>query len=235
MADDCPDKNILQSTALLQYILEANSYPREHEQLKELRETTLRKFDKSLSVMSVPADQGLFLSMLLKLMNAKKTIEIGVFTGYSLLTTALALPADGQITAIDVNRASFEIGLPFIKKAGVDHKINFVESQALIVLNNLINDDTKTEYDFAFVDAVKGEYIKYHEFLLRLVKVGGVIAYDNTLWYGSVAQNDDVVPDDLKANRSHIREFNAFLVNDSRVEIALLSIGDGLTLCRRVK
>ncbi|XP_022966737.1 flavonoid 3',5'-methyltransferase-like isoform X3 [Cucurbita maxima] len=230
----CSKKNILQCPALLQYILEENSYPREHEQLKELREATLETL-KSWSVMSVPADQGLFLSMLLKLMNAKKTIEIGVFTGYSLLATALALPADGQIMAVDVNKESFEVGLPFIKKAGVDHKINFVEAQASVFLNDLINDGKEGEFDFAFVDAVKGEYIKYHELLLRLVKVGGIIAYDNTLWYGSVAQNDDVVPHDLKANRSHIREFNAFLVNDSRVEIALLSIGDGLTLCRRIK
>ncbi|XP_023541702.1 flavonoid 3',5'-methyltransferase-like [Cucurbita pepo subsp. pepo] len=232
MADD--SKNILQCPALLQYILEENSYPREHEQLKELKEITLETF-KSRSVMSVPADQGLFLSMLLKLMNAKKTIEIGVFTGYSLLTTALALPADGQITAIDISRESFEVGLPFIKKAGVDHKINFLESQALTVLNDLLSDGTKGEFDFAFVDANKGEYIKYHELLLKLVKVGGVIAYDNTLWFGTVAQSDDVVDEKLKASRNHIRELNAFLVNDSRVEIALLSIGDGITLCRRIE
>ncbi|XP_022945593.1 flavonoid 3',5'-methyltransferase-like isoform X1 [Cucurbita moschata] len=233
MADDSK-KNILQCPALLQYILEENSYPREHEQLKELRETTLETF-KSRSVMSVPADQGLFLSMLLKLMNAKKTIEIGVFTGYSLLTTALALPADGQITAIDISRESFEVGLPFIKKAGVDHKINFVESQALIVLNDLLNDGKEGEFDFVFVDADKGEYIKYHELLMKLVKVGGVIAYDNTLWFGTVAQSDDVVDEKLKASRNHIRELNAFLVNDSRVEIALLSVGDGITLCRRIE
>ncbi|XP_022151835.1 flavonoid 3',5'-methyltransferase-like [Momordica charantia] len=234
MANDFPDKNILQSPALLQYILESNAYPREHEQLKELRETTVGKFDKSRSVMGVPADQGLFLAMLVKLMNAKKTIEIGVFTGYSLLTTALALPADGQITAIDVDRKSFEIGLPFIKKAGVDHKINFVESEALIVLNDLLKDGKEGEFDFAFVDAKKSEYIKYHELLLRLVKVGGVIGYDNTLWYGSVAQSEELVEADLKDNRIYMRELNAFLVNDSRVEIALLSIGDGLTLCRRI-
>ncbi|KAG6573646.1 Flavonoid 3',5'-methyltransferase, partial [Cucurbita argyrosperma subsp. sororia] len=232
MAGD--SKNILQCPALLQYILEENSYPREHEQLKELRETTLETF-KYWSLMSVPADQGLFLSMLLKLMNAKKTLEIGVFTGYSLLTTALALPADGQIIAVDVNRDSFEIGLPFIKKAGVDHKINFVESQGMPVLNDLLNDGKEGEFDFAFVDANKDEYIKYHELLLKLVKIGGVIAYDNTLWFGTVAQSDDVVEEKLKASRGHTRELNAFLVNDSRVEIALLSVGDGFTLCRRIK
>ncbi|XP_022966736.1 flavonoid 3',5'-methyltransferase-like isoform X2 [Cucurbita maxima] len=230
----CSKKNILQCPALLQYILEENSYPREHEQLKELREATLETL-KSWSVMSVPADQGLFLSMLLKLMNAKKTIEIGVFTGYSLLATALALPADGQIMAVDVNKESFEVGLPFIKKAGVDHKINFVEAQASVFLNDLINDGKEGEFDFVFVDANKEGYIKYHEFLLKLVKVGGVIAYDNTLWFGSVALSEDDVDENLKVNRSHLRELNAFLVNDSRIEIALLSIGDGLTLCRRIQ
>ncbi|XP_038891901.1 flavonoid 3',5'-methyltransferase-like [Benincasa hispida] len=185
--------------------------------------------------MIVPADEGLFLSMLLKLMNAKKTIEIGVFTGYSLLTTALALPADGQITAIDVNRQSFEFGLPFMKKAGVDHKINFVESEALVALNDLLNDGKEEEFDFAFVDAKKSEYIKYHELLLKLVKVGGVIAYDNTLWFGSVALSDDDVHEDLKENKTHLQQLNAFLVNDMRVEIAIISIGDGVTLCRRIK
>ncbi|CAK9325639.1 unnamed protein product [Citrullus colocynthis] len=185
MADNSPFKNILQSTALLQYILEANAYRREHEQLKELRESTIKKFD-STSVMNVPVDEGLFLSMLLKLMNAKKTIEIGVFTGYSLLTTALALPSDGQ--------------------AGVDHKINFVEeSQALVALNDLLNDGKEEEFDFAFVDANKSEHIKYHEFLLKLMKVGGVIAYDNTLWLGSVALSDDAVHEDLKENKSYLQ------------------------------
>ena len=91
------------------------------------------------------------------------------------------------------------------------------------------------EFDFAFVDANKEGYIKYHEFVLKLVKVGGVIAYDNTLWFGSVAQNEDDIDENLKVNRNHLRELNAFLVNDSRIEIALLSIGDGLTLCRRIQ
>ncbi|KAA0034199.1 hypothetical protein IC582_023290 [Cucumis melo] len=234
MANDQKEKNILKSTALLQYILKANSYPREHEQLKELRVATVEKFNKPKSMMSVPVDEGLFLSMLLKLMNAKKTIEIGVFTGYSLLTTALALPADGQITAIDVDRQTFEFGLPFIRKAGVDRKIKFVESQALVALRDLIKNG-KEEFDFAFVDALKSEYIEYHELLLKLVKVGGVIAYDNTLWFGLVALSDDEVDEGFRKNKVHVERFNAFLVNDRRVEIALLSIGDGVTLCRRIK
>ncbi|TQD96732.1 hypothetical protein C1H46_017625 [Malus baccata] len=88
--------------------------------------------------MNVPVDEGLLLSMLLKVMNAKKTLELGVFTGYSLLTTALALPADGKITAVDVDKEAYEVGLPFIQKAGVEHKINFCQSDAFTVLNDLI-------------------------------------------------------------------------------------------------
>ena len=110
-----------------------------------------------------------------------------------------------------------------------------VDTKLNIMYFFLVEQGTKGEFDFAFVDANKGEYIKYHELLLKLVKVGGVIAYDNTLWFGTVAQSDDVVDEKLKASRNHIRELNAFLVNDSRVEIALLSIGDGITLCRRIE
>lgn len=93
----------------------------------------------------------------------------------------------------------------------------------------------KEEFDFAFVDALKSEYIEYHELLLKLVKVGGVIAYDNTLWFGLVALSDDEVDEGFRKNKVHVERFNAFLVNDRRVEIALLSIGDGVTLCRRIK
>ncbi|KAK7818270.1 flavonoid 3', partial [Quercus suber] len=133
---------------MLQYILE-KCYPQEHEQLKELREATVKEhpfwwviifFPSTIlkSLMNVPVDEGLLVSMLLKTMNAKKTIEIGVFTGYSLLVTALALPADGKIIAIDPNKEAYQTGLPFIQKAGVEHKINFIESDALPILNDLI-------------------------------------------------------------------------------------------------
>ncbi|KAJ6837332.1 flavonoid 3',5'-methyltransferase-like [Iris pallida] len=114
------NKNLLKSDTLHQYILQTSVYPREHEQLKELREETMKHKRKTLlGSISVPPEEGQLLSILLKLMNAKKTIEIGVFTGYSLLTTALALPANGKITAIDVEKSYFEIGLPYIRKVGV--------------------------------------------------------------------------------------------------------------------
>ncbi|XP_020551838.1 flavonoid 3',5'-methyltransferase-like isoform X2 [Sesamum indicum] len=182
---------ILQSDALAKYLLETSAYPREHEQLKELRNATVDKY-QFWSLMNVPADEGQFLSMLLKIMNAKKTIEVGVFTGYSLLSTALALPDDGK--------------------------------------------GEEGTFDFAFVDADKENYINYHELLLKLVKVGGIIAYDNTLWSGTVAASeDDEMQDYLKGCRGHIMKLNSFLANDGRIELAHLSIGDGLTLCKRLK
>nr|XP_011457473.1 PREDICTED: flavonoid 3',5'-methyltransferase-like isoform X2 [Fragaria vesca subsp. vesca] len=229
------DKIILKSPALLKYILETSCYPREHELLKQLRDATLEKY-QFWSLMNVPVDEGLLLSMLLKMMNAKKTLELGVFTGYSLLTTALALPNDGKITAIDPDKEAYEFGLPFIQKAGVDHKINYFASDAFTVLNDLIKSGKEEgSFDFAFVDADKENYLNYHELLMKLVKVGGIIAYDNTLWFGTVAQLEENVKElALRKGRSNVVEVNNFLAADPRVELALVSIGDGLTLCRRL-
>ncbi|XP_021813121.1 flavonoid 3',5'-methyltransferase-like isoform X2 [Prunus avium] len=228
------EKIILKTPALLKYILETSCYPREHEQLKQLREATVEKY-QFRSIMNVPVDEGLLLSMLMKLMNAKKTLELGVFTGYSLLTTALALPSDGKITAIDLNKEAYEFGLPFIRKAGVEHKINFFQLDAISVLNDLIiNGNEEGSFDFAFVDANKDTYIEYYELLIKLVKVGGIIAFDNTLSSGSVAEPEEMVEERLRPYRKHTRELNSFLAADSRIELAHVSIGDGLTLCRRL-
>ncbi|KAI3452598.1 hypothetical protein Pfo_009262 [Paulownia fortunei] len=226
---------ILQSEALTKYLLETSAYPREHEQLKELRRASVEKY-QHMSVMNVPADEGQFLSMLLKVMNAKKTIEVGVFTGYSLLVTALALPNDGKVIAIDPDREAYETGLPFIEKAGVDHKIQFIGSDATTAINKFLDNGT---FDFAFVDADKENYIKYHELLLKLVKVGGIIAYDNTLWSGTVALVEEDLSQEwvekIGVNMKYLKDLNTFLAADSRIELAHLSIGDGLSLCRRLK
>ncbi|KAK4597645.1 hypothetical protein RGQ29_015250 [Quercus rubra] len=232
--EKAPEKIILKKQALQKYILE-KSYPGEHEQLKELREATVKEHP-FWSLMNVPVDEGLLISMLLKTMNAKKTIEIGVFTGYSLLVTALALPADGKIIAIDPNKEAYQTGLPFIQKAGVEHKINFIESDALPILNDLItNGKQEGAFDFAFVDADKEGYIKYHQLLLKLVKIGGIIAYDNTLWFGSVADpEEDKMEEFLRIGKKYFDELNSFLATDPRIESSLISIGDGLTLCRRI-
>ncbi|XP_058194684.1 flavonoid 3',5'-methyltransferase-like isoform X2 [Rhododendron vialii] len=227
-------KSILKSEALTKYILETNVYPREHPQLKELREATLNKYTDWRRIMGVPADEGQLISMLLKIMNAKKTLEIGVFTGYSLLATALALPDDGKVIAIDPDREAYEVGLPFIRKAGVENKIHYIQSGGMIILNNLLsNERQEGEFDFAFVDADKENYINYHELLLKLVKVGGIIAYDNTLWFGSVAPSEHEEAEDTY--RDALRKLNSFLASDSRIDPSLVSIGDGLTLCRRLR
>ncbi|KAL8535151.1 hypothetical protein ACS0TY_010969 [Phlomoides rotata] len=229
---------ILQSEALAKYVLETSAYPREHEQLKELRKASFDKYEQR-SVMNVPADEGQLLSMLLKVMNAKKTIELGVFTGYSLLATALALPYNGKVIAIDPDREAYETGLPFIEKAGVAHKIQFIGSDATSAMKEFLDNGEEATFDFAFVDADKENYINYHELLLKLVRVGGIIAYDNTLWSGTVALADEDLTQEWKdrigESRIFLRNLNAFLAKDTRIDLAHLSIGDGLALCRRLK
>uniref|UniRef100_A0A453RIA9 Caffeoyl-CoA O-methyltransferase n=1 Tax=Aegilops tauschii subsp. strangulata TaxID=200361 RepID=A0A453RIA9_AEGTS len=185
--------------------------------------------------MSSPPDEGLVLSLLLKLMGAKRTIEVGVYTGCSVLATALAIPDDGRIVAIDVSREYFDLGLPVIKKAGVAHKVDFREGPAGPILDKLIADEDEGSFDFAFVDADKYNYGNYHEQLLRLVRVGGVLAYDNTLWGGTVAMPDDTpLTEEDRKKRDSIRGFNAMIAADTRVDPVQLPIADGITLCRRV-
>ncbi|KAI3443673.1 hypothetical protein Pfo_000338 [Paulownia fortunei] len=185
--------------------------------------------------MSTAPDAGQLMALLLKLVNAKKTMELGVFTGYSLLLTALTIPDDGKITAIDPNRSAYDIGLPIIAKAGVEHKINFIESEALPVLDKLLeHPDNQETFDFAFVDADKPNYANYHEKLMALLKPGGIVVYDNTLWGGFVAMPEDSVPGRWLEMRNAAIKFNKCLAADSRVEISQVPLGDGITICRRL-
>ncbi|PIN18546.1 O-methyltransferase [Handroanthus impetiginosus] len=226
-------KGLLQTDQLYEYILKTSVYPREPELLKEIRDLSSTH---PRSFMVTSPDAGQFMALILKLINAKKTIEIGIFTGYSLLLTALAIPDDGKITAIDIDRSTYDmIGLPVIKKAGLTHKINFIESAALPVLEQLLQDPENHEsFDFAFVDADKNNYANYHEKLLKLLKPGGIIMYDNTLWGGTVVMAAEFVPPAWSEMRVHVIEFNRNLAADSRVEISQLPLGDGLTMCRRL-
>uniref|UniRef100_A0A453J9U8 Caffeoyl-CoA O-methyltransferase n=2 Tax=Aegilops tauschii TaxID=37682 RepID=A0A453J9U8_AEGTS len=183
-------------------------------------------------------DQMQFFSVLLKLMGARSTIEVGVFTGYSLLSTALALPAGGKVVAIDVSRECYELGRPVIEAAGVAHKVDFREGDGLAVLDGMLCEDGGARagaFDFAYADADKLQYAGYHERLLRLVRVGGVIAYDNTLWGGSVAMPRDMPgsSDYDRLVRDSFLRFNAAVAADDRVEACILPIADGVTLCRR--
>ncbi|XP_043711847.1 caffeoyl-CoA O-methyltransferase [Telopea speciosissima] len=225
-------KSLLQSDALYQYILETSVYPREPEAMKELREVTAKH---PWNIMTTSADEGQFLNLLLKLINAKNTMEIGVYTGYSLLATALALPDDGKILAMDVNRENFELGLPSIQKAGVAHKIDFREGPAMPVLDQLLEEGKHGTFDFIFVDADKDNYLNYHKRLIELVKVGGVIGYDNTLWNGSVvAPPDAPLRKYVRYYRDFVMELNKALAIDPRIEICQLPVGDGITICRRI-
>ncbi|CAI0432044.1 unnamed protein product [Linum tenue] len=141
---------------LNRYIYGTSVYPREHEQLKKIWEATIVKYG-NLAETTVPVDEGRFLSLFMEILNPKRMLEIGVFTGYSLFSTALAMPNDGLLTAIDISRDHYEVGLPYIKDAGLAHKINFIESPATPALNQLLNQDEKL-FDFAFVDANKTSY-----------------------------------------------------------------------------
>ncbi|KAI8526864.1 hypothetical protein RHMOL_Rhmol12G0030600 [Rhododendron molle] len=138
-----------------------------------------------------------------------------------------------QVIAIDQDKEAYEVGLPFVRKAGVEHKINYIHSDGMIALNNLLKNRQEGEIDFAFVDADKENYINYHELLLKLIKVGGIIAYDNTLWDGSVAPSEHEEVEDTP--RDALRKLNSFLASDSRIDLSLISIADGLTLCRRLR
>lgn len=165
------------------------------------------------------------MALLVRLMNAKKTLDIGVFTGYSALSVALALPEDGKIVACDVNEKDCVIARSYWQKANVAHKIDLRIAPALDTLDSLIADGEFGTFDFAFIDADKSNYDSYYEKSLQLIRPGGLIAIDNVLWYGRVA---DPKMQDKRTKR--IRALNEKVRDDKRVIMSLLPIGDGLLL-----
>lgn len=178
--------------------------------------------------MQIAPEQGQFMQMLVRLIGARRTIEVGVFTGYSSLAVALALPADGHVLACDISEEYTAIARRHWQLAGVAQKIELVIAPALATLDARLAAGEDGSYDFAFIDADKGGYHAYYERLLRLVRPGGLIAVDNTLWSGAVAD-----PGDRSADTLAIREFNERLLADQRIDLSLVPIGDGLTLARR--
>jgi predicted O-methyltransferase YrrM len=178
--------------------------------------------------MQIAPEQGQFMQMLVRLMGARRTVEVGVFTGYSSLAVALALPDDGRVLACDISEEYTAIARRHWQLAGVADKIELVIAPALATLDARLAGGESGSYDFAFIDADKGGYHAYYERLLRLVRPGGLIAVDNTLWSGAVAD-----PAERDADTLAIREFNDRLLADPRIDLSLLPIGDGLTLARR--
>jgi predicted O-methyltransferase YrrM len=178
--------------------------------------------------MQIAPEQGQLMALLAKLIGASRCIEVGVFTGYSSLAVALALPATGRIVACDISEEYTAIARRYWAEAGVAGRIELRIGPARDTLDALIADGGADQYDFGFIDADKGAYPDYYERLLALLRPGGLIAVDNTLWNGDVADPDNTEPDTVA-----IREFNARLRDDARVDLSLVPIGDGLTLARK--
>ena len=176
--------------------------------------------------MQTAPEQGQFLHLLARLVNAKKTLEIGVFLGYSAAWVAMALPEDGKIVACDVNEEFTARARSTWREAGVEGKIDLRIAPALQTLDALIADGQGGTFDFAFIDADKSNYSNYYERALALVRRGGLIAIDNVLWHGKV-----VDPQANDADTLAIRAINRKLLGDSRINLSLLPISDGLTLC----
>ncbi len=204
--------------AIIRYIEGVS--PPEHPILAELREETNAHPEHQ---MQITALQGQFLQLLVLATGARKTLEIGVFTGYSSLAVALALPDDGHITALDVSEEYTSVARRYWKKAGVESKIDLRIAPARESLDRLTEEGAV--FDFAFIDADKTSYPEYFEKTLALMRVGGLIAVDNTLWDGKV-----IDPASRELDTIVIREFNASLPENERVFTSLLPIADGLTL-----
>jgi len=196
--------------------------PEEPAVLARLREETSRLEAAS---MQIGRDQGRFMTLLLRCLGARRTIEVGVFTGYSTLITALALPNTGRIVACDINRQWTEIALRYWREAGVADKIDLRIGPAADTLDAMLADGKGESYDFAFIDADKPGYDNYYERCLALLRPGGVIAIDNALWGGSVA-NSANNNEDTQA----IRGLNEKISRDPRVEAYLAPVGDGVHL-----
>lgn len=193
-------------------------------------QTKLREETAQLaqSNMQISAEQGQFLQVLLRSIKAHKVIEIGTFTGYSALTMALALPKDALLIACDVSEEWTAVGRPYWAEAGVDDIIDLRLAPALETLGALEVEWQKGTFDFVFIDADKVNYSAYYEAALRLLRPGGIVAIDNVLWSGSVADPDVSDPD-----TDAIRALNDLVRDDERVDVSMIPIGDGLTLAHK--
>jgi len=216
------ERTELMSRGISAYVLECSS--REPAVLAELRDATASLPNH---VMQIGADQGQLMGLLVRLIGARRCLEIGTFTGYSALAVALALPPDGKLITCDVNADWASIGQRFWRKAQVDSRIDLRVRPALETLDALLAEGQAGQFDFAFIDADKPSYWAYYERLLKLVRRGGLIAVDNTL---ALAGKPVFAQDSVNAKAMH--DFNERVHRDERVDLAMLTIGEGVTLLR---
>jgi O-methyltransferase len=198
---------------------------REPDVLRRLREVTAGLAEAN---MQISPEQGQFMALLARLIDARRYLEVGVFTGYSSLAVALALPEDGRVVACDISPEWTRIAQRYWQEAGVAHKVDLRLAPAADSLRALEHEGWAGQFDLAFIDADKGGYLGYYEQTLRLLRPGGLVLVDNTLWSGRVADPADESPDTCA-----IRAFNAALHEDARVDLSLLPLGDGLTIARK--
>ncbi len=209
--------------AIYDYLLEHSL--RESKVLEHLREATQRIPQAN---MQISPEQGQFMALLVRLMGARRCLEVGTFTGYSSTVVALALPQEGRVLCLDVSAEYTRYARAAWHEAGVEDKIELRLAPARDTLAQLIESGEAGRFDFVFIDADKGNYTYYYEAALELLRPGGLIAVDNTLWDGRVAD-----PGDTDEDTQAIRTFNDRVHNDERVDVSLVPIGDGLTLIRK--
>lgn len=198
---------------------------READILRRLRDETATL---PRATMQIAPEQGQFLALLVQLTGARRCLEVGVFTGYSALCVAAALPAGGSVVACDVSEEWTAVARRYWEEAGVAERIELKLAPALETLDRLLANGQSGTFDFAFIDADKPNYSNYFERSLRLLRQGGLIAVDNTLWYGRVAD-----PENHDEDTEAIRRFNRSLHADARIDLSLVPIGDGVTLARK--
>jgi caffeoyl-CoA O-methyltransferase len=215
-------RTLLADPALYDYVL-AHSL-REHPEQVALRQATA---SHPHAGMQIAPEQGQLMAMLVKLLGARRAIEIGVFTGYSALSVALALPDDGRLVACDISDENVKIGVPHWQRADVADKIELRIAPAAETLRALLDRGEQESFDFVFIDADKTSYDTYYELALKLLRIGGLAVIDNTLWGGAVAKPS------TSADTLALQALNAKIHQDRRVDMVLLPFSDGVTLARK--